>query len=251
LITYNVEGVIATVLLDRPEQRNALSREFWDELRQTLRHAEADSSVRVLIIRGAGQCFSVGGDVAAFKASDDPAQQRAFVADAVDALHSLERFPKPTITAVHGEAVGGGCELTLASDIVIADETAGFGMPEAQIGLLPALAVVRGQSQLNLHWMKYMIFTGAVLSADDARLAGLVNFVVPPGMHVEEAERIAVRIASRAPLALAVGKQILGRDIDDGYSHGVDALAFLQSTDDHAEGIAAFQSHRDPRFEGR
>jgi enoyl-CoA hydratase/carnithine racemase len=251
MVSYSTTGVVATAVLDRPEKLNAMPRSFWAELRAVLDRADADRDVRVLVIRGAGGCFSVGGDIAGFGELADAGDRRAYVSEALDALRAVEAFSKPTIAAVHGHALGGGCELTLVCDIVVADTTARFGMPEAQVGLVPGLGVVRGLAHLNLHWMKYLVFTGESLTAEEARLAGLVNVVTEAGGHVAEAERLAGLIARRAPLALAVGKRILGRHADEGYAHGVDAVAFLQGTADHAEGIAAFAERREPRFEGR
>jgi enoyl-CoA hydratase/carnithine racemase len=251
MVSYTVEGAIATALLDRPEKLNAMPRSFWSELRDTVERAESDPAVRVLIFRGAGRCFSVGGDIAGFGDLEGSGDRRAYVGEALGALRAVEACSTPTIAAVHGHALGGGCELTLVCDIVVADATARFGMPEAQVGLVPGLGVVRGLAHANLHWMKYLIFTGESLTAEEARLAGLVNVVVPEGGHVEEAERLAGMVARRAPLAVAVGKSILGRHADEGYAHGIDAVAFLQGTADHAEGIAAFVERREPRFEGR
>jgi enoyl-CoA hydratase/carnithine racemase len=163
----------------------------------------------------------------------------------------VDRFSKPTIAAVHGHALGGGCELTLVSDIVVADTTARFGTPEAMVGLVPGPAVARGLAHLNLHWMKYMIFTGESLDAEQARLAGLVNVVAPEGEHLAVAEKLAERIAARAPLALEVGKELLGVYSPAAWTHAIDAVGYLQGTDDFQEGIAAFGAGRVPQFEGR
>jgi enoyl-CoA hydratase/carnithine racemase len=251
MVTYSVRGPAATALLDRPGKLNAMRREFWGELEATLERAANDPEVRALVFTGAGRCFSVGGDIEGFSDLADAGDRRAYVHEALSALRAVEAFPKPTIAAVHGNALGGGCELTMVCDIVVADETARFGMPESAVGLVPGLGVVRGPAHLNLHWMKYLVLTGETISAHDARLAGLVNIVTAEGGHLAEAERLADVIASRAPLAQTVGKQILGRHADEGYAHGIDAVAFLQGTDDHHEGIAAFRARRDPRFEGR
>jgi enoyl-CoA hydratase/carnithine racemase len=104
---------------------------------------------------------------------------------------------------------------------------------------------------VNLHWMKYMVLTGELLSAREALAAGLVNRVTEPGGHVAEAQRLAELMAARAPLALAVGKDILGRHADEAYAHAIAAVSYLQGTDDALEGIAAFRERRDPKFEGR
>ena len=251
MITYTVDDGVATALLDRADKLNAMPRSFWPELEAALDRADSDPAVRALIFHGAGPCFSVGGDIEGFGELGDAGDRRAYVAEALGALRAVEDFSKPTIAAVHGHALGGGCELTVVCDIVVADESAKFGMPEAQVGLVPGLGVARGLAQLNLHWLKYLIFTGETLSAADARLAGLVNVVTPEGGHIEEARRLGSLIAARAPLALALGKSLLNGHVDEGYSHATDAVAFLQGTADQAEGIAAFEERREPRFEGR
>jgi enoyl-CoA hydratase/carnithine racemase len=251
VLTYSVEGAVAWAVLDRADKLNAMARDFWPELHAVVDRAAADPQVRVLAFRGEGGCFSVGGDIESFGELGDAGDRRAYVGEALGAYRAVEALAKPTIAAVHGHALGGGCELTLVCDIVVADETARFGMPEAQVGLVPGLGVVRGLSHVNLHWMKYMVLTGELLSAQEALTAGLVNRVTEPGGHVAEAQRLGDLMASRAPLALAVGKDILGRHADEGYAHAIAAVSYLQGTEDSLEGIAAFRERRDPKFEGR
>ena len=248
MLSYRTEGPIAYAMLDRPEKLNAMTRGFWDDLRAVLERAEQDDTVRVLIFHGAGRCFSVGGDIEDFGEIGGVADRRAYMREALGAYKVLEALPKPTIAAVHGHALGGGCELTLVCDIVIADETARFGTPEAAVGLVPGLGVVRGLSQANLHWMKYMVMTGLPLDAQEALTAGLVNKVVAKGEHISAAEELAKTIATRSPLALAVGKEILNRDSWEGYQYAVEAISLLQSADDFKEGIAAFTDRREPVF---
>jgi enoyl-CoA hydratase len=251
MLTYEVRDRVAWVTLDRPDKLNAMTRGFWGELEEALVRAGADDEVRVVVFHGAGRCFSVGGDIEGFGELSEADDRRAYAAEALGALRAVEELPKPTIAAVHGFALGGGCELTLVCDIVVADETARFGTPEAAVGLMPGLAVVRGRAHAGLHWLKYMVFTGEQLDAERALGAGLVNRVTPAGAHLEEAERLAQAIAAKAPLALAVAKQILGRDAGEGYAHAVEAVALLQGTDDVAEGISAFSAKRPPAFRGR
>jgi len=175
MLSYRTDGPIAYAMLDRPEKLNAMTRGFWDDLRGVLAQAEADAAVRVLIFHGAGRCFSVGGDIEGFGELEGAADKRAYLREAMGAMRAVEEFSKPTIAAVHGHAVGGGCELTIVCDIVVADETAKFGTPEATVGLIPGPGAARGAAHVNLHWMKYMVLTGLPLSAEEARLAGLVN----------------------------------------------------------------------------
>jgi enoyl-CoA hydratase/carnithine racemase len=251
MLRYEVRAPVARLILDRPEKLNAMTRAFWGELREALAAATADASVRVVLLSGDGPCFSVGGDIDGFAELRDTADRRAYVDEALGALRAVEECPKPTIAAVHGHALGGGCELTMVCDLVVADETARFGTPEASVALIPGLAVVRGRANVNLHWLKYLVFTGVAIDAAEAKLAGLVNAVVPAGGHLAEAERWAELIAERSPLALSTAKAFLGRDAQEGYAHAVDAVAMLMGSGDVAEGLAAFGERRPPVFEGR
>jgi enoyl-CoA hydratase/carnithine racemase len=251
MLQYDVRDNVAWVLLDRADKLNAMDRDFWVELREICVRAGADPEVRALVFHGAGKCFSVGGDISTFGGLDDAAERRAFSEECLLTLRMVEEIPKPTIAAVHGYAFGGGCELTMVCDLVVADETAVFATPEASVGLFPGLGVVRGRAHAGLHWMKYLAFTGERISAADARTAGLVTTVTEPGEHVAEAARLAALIATKAPLAIAVAKRILQRGNGDGYEWSIEAVAMLHGTADQAEGVSAFLERRTPKFEGR
>jgi enoyl-CoA hydratase/carnithine racemase len=250
MLRYEVRQNVAWVLMDRAEKLNAMDRDFWRELREVCDRAGTDPDVRAVVFHGAGKCFSVGGDISTFAGLDGAGARRAFSEECLHSLRLVEEIPKPTIAAVHGYAFGGGCELTMVCDIVVADQTAVFATPEAGVGLFPGLGVVRGRAHAGLHWMKYLAFTGERISAQDARAAGLVTVLTDPGAHLAEAERLAQLIAARAPLALAAAKRILQRGNDDGYSWSVEAIAMLHGTADQSEGVAAFLERRTPTFRG-
>jgi enoyl-CoA hydratase/carnithine racemase len=249
MLTYEVRGPAAWLTLDRPEKLNAMTRGFWSELEEALARATADPEVRVAVFHGAGRCFSVGGDIEGFGELAGTADRRAFAEEALRALIAVEESPTPTIAAVHGHALGGGCELTLVCDLVVADETARFGMPEASVGLVPGLAALRGRAQLNLHWLKHMIFTGERLDAQQALAAGLVTAAVPEGEHLAKAEQWAAAVAERSPLALATAKSFFRGDLRERYGHAIDMVALLQGSPDLQEGVASFAERRPPVFE--
>ena len=251
MISYEVRGPVAWLTLDRPDKLNAMTRGFFTELETRVAEADSDPAVRVLVFHGAGKCFSVGGDIEGFGELGGTGDRRAYVQEALRSYRAVEEISKPTIAAVHGHALGGGCELTMVCDLVVADETARFGTPEAGVGLFPGPGVVRGRSNLTLHTLKYMIFTGASLDARQALAAGLVNEVVPAGEHVARAAEWAETIAQKAPLALAAAKALLSAEGWERAPHVVDAVAMLQGSEDFAEGIAAFGERRPPEFRGR
>jgi enoyl-CoA hydratase/carnithine racemase len=225
-----------------------MPRDFWPELRAAVSDLTSDSAIRVVVVHGAGPCFSVGGDIEDFGNVGGVADRRAYMAEALGAFRAFDELPKPVIAAVHGHALGGGCELTMVCDVVVADESARFGTPETGVGLIPGPGLVRGLSHVNLHWMKYMVLTGLPLDAEQARIAGLVNTVVPTGEHLAEAQRLAEVMAVRSPLAQSVGKAFLGHRGWEQQPYATEAIALLQSAEDFAEGIAAFAARRAPSF---
>jgi enoyl-CoA hydratase/carnithine racemase len=249
-LEYRTDGPVAVLTMNRPEKLNAMSRRFWPEMREVVAYVAADDDVRVLVITGAGKCFSVGGDIDSFGELGGAAGRRAFADECLVTLKAFEDLPKPTIAAVHGYALGGGCELTMVADLVVADETAQFGTPETAVGLFPGLGVVRGRAHVNLHLMKELVFLGERFDAHRAAAAGIVNTVVPAGEHVDTALAWARTIATKAPLALQAAKRILNRGNDDGYAYSVEAIAFLHGTADQAEGVRAFAEKRSPEFRG-
>ncbi|MEE8601424.1 enoyl-CoA hydratase/isomerase family protein [Euzebya tangerina] len=251
MLTVAVDDGICFVTLDRPTKLNTMTFAFWTDLQDLLADATADDDVRVLVVHGAGDNFSAGGDIEGFGGLDDIPARREYQELAFAAFRAFETFPKPTIAAVHGYALGGGCELTMVTDLVICDTTAQFGTPEASVGLMPGLGVVRGRANSNLHWLKLMIFTGQRLGAEEAKAAGLVTTVVPEGTHLEEARRLAGLIAAKPATALRVAKGILNRGSAEGYEYSVEATALLHSTNDQAEGVAAFVERRAPDFKDR
>ena len=153
---------------------------------------------------------------------------------------------------MNGYAFGGGCELALACDLVLASERASFALPESAIGLVPGFGVLRAPDVIGRHWTKWMVLAGERLDAGTAERIGLVQRVVPHDTLLDEATALGERIARAAPLAVRVGKRMINRGVDRGETgYSLEAVTMLQETADTAEGIAAFAQKRPPRFEGR
>jgi enoyl-CoA hydratase len=245
-------GPVAVAHINRPAKLNTMTTQFWPQLRGLLGELARDSVTRVVVITGKGdRAFSAGGDIVSFARLGTPAARREFMTECLAAFAAVEECPLPVIAAVNGYALGGGCELAFACDIVLAAESAVFGLPEASVGLVPGFGVLRGPSVVGRQWAKLMVLAGERLGAGQARELGIVQKVVPDGELLPAAMELAGRIAAQAPLAVAVGKRIINRGVDRGEaSYSVEALSLLYSTQDAAEGIAAFIQRREPRFEG-
>jgi enoyl-CoA hydratase len=245
-------GPVTVAQISRPAKLNTLTTAFWPQLRGLLDTVARDSVTRALVITGQGdRAFSAGGDIVSFARLGTPAARREFMNEYLTAFAAVEECPLPVIAAVNGWALGGGCELVFACDIVLAAESAVFGLPEASVGLLPGFGVLRGPSVIGRQWAKLMVLAGERIGAEQARELGMVQKVVPDDALLPAALEVAGRIAAQAPLAVAVGKRMINRGVDRGDTgYSVEALSMLYATQDAAEGIAAFIQRREPRFEG-
>lgn len=247
---------IATVTLNRPEARNALNLELRDELEATLHALERDAQVRVLILRGAGEHFCAGGDVKLMRARRvTSAEGQARVEAMNRAVLALARFRTPTIAMVDGVAVGAGCNLALACDIVVAADRARFGEVFARLGLIPdGGGIYHLPRRVGLAKAKELVFTADVLEAAEAERIGLVNRVVPAEDLVTHTLALARRIADGPPRALALAKSLLNRapalDLDTALGWEALGQGMMIESEDHREGLAAFFEKRPPRFTG-
>lgn len=250
---FRRHGNIAVITFNRVEKHNSLTRAFWNELQEALHLAESDGETRVVVVTGAGEhAFSAGGDIAGFAALDTIGEKERFQVEAMAAFAAVESSPLPVIAAVNGFALGGGCELAIACDVVLASDNARFGMPEARIGLVPGYGVTRSASSLGLHWSKWLVFTGEIIEASTAERIGLVQRVVPRDRLLDQAMETARAIASQAPLAISAGKALINASATrTETSASVAALTGLHDTEDAQEGIRAFNEKRAPRFDGR
>jgi len=248
---------IATVTLNRPEARNALSLEMLEALVAALHRLDGDTSVRVVVVRGAGEHFCAGGDVKLTQAHRPTAAEvQARVESMNGAVQALASFRTPTIAMVDGFAVGAGCNLALACDLVVASDRARFSEIFARIGLIPdGGGTYFLPRRVGLARAKELVFTTDMIEAREAERIGLINRVVPAGVLADETQALARRIAAGPPRALAMAKSLLNRslqvDLDTSLAWEALGQGLMATSEDHREGLAAFFEKRPPRFGGR
>jgi enoyl-CoA hydratase len=230
----------ALLWMDRPEKLNAMGPVFFTELPAVLAELDSDPSVDVCVLTGRGRAFSAGGDIASFDRLSDVESYRRHLRLVYDGFHSVERCELPVIAAVNGVAYGGGTELTLACDLVVASELASFAFREASVGLMPGYGVVRGPDVIGRHWTRWLALTGDIIDAEEARRIGLVQRVVGSEDLLGEARAVAARIRANAPLAVRAGKQFINRATNAGFAESVEATALLFTTAEHKRRIRAF-----------
>jgi enoyl-CoA hydratase len=246
---------VAVLTIDRQEKLNALDRQVVEEIGQALLEIEAEGP-RVIVVTGAGErAFIAGADIRAMSVMD-PLEAKRFSEIGHAAMALLDRSPIPTIAAVNGYALGGGCEVALACDVRIAAENATFGFPEVGLGILPGMGGTQRLPRLiGPALAKELIFTGRRIGAGEAREIGLVNRVVAEGEALNAARELAAEISANAPLAVRHAKTAANRSLDvdlvSGLEYEADQFALLFATEDASEGMNAFGEKRKPKFEGR
>ena len=243
-------GRVALVTIDRPQKLNAMTAAFWGDLRNVLDRLTNEHDTRAIVITGAGpRAFSAGGDIQGFLELRSEEDIRAYQRDAMEAFAHVERCPVIVIAAVNGIAFGGGCELALACDFVIAGEQASFAMPEANLGLVPGFGIIRSPDMIGAKMTKYLVATGDCIDAATAMQAGLAQRVVADATLLDEAMQIAERVASRSPQALAVGKKLVNAGLETAaIEASIAQVSQLQAHRDRQQGIAAFLERRAPAF---
>jgi len=230
----------AIVWLDRPEKLNAMGPAFFAELPLVLSQLDADPEIEVCILSGRGRAFSAGGDIASFEALSDVESYRRHIRRVYAAFHAVEQCEVPVIGAVNGIAYGGGTELALACDLVIASERARFAFREATVGLMPGYGVVRGPDVIGRHWTRWLALTADIVDAETALRIGLVQRVVADDELLDEARAVAARIRANASLAVRAGKQFINRATNDGFAESVEATSLLFTTAEHKRRIRQF-----------
>ena len=246
---------IATVTINRPQRKNAVTGDMWAQLAETFRSLSADSDVRCVVITGAGGEFCSGADLSARSASGKQVHQLAAMRHVNDAALSLHRMPQPTIAKVRGVAVGAGCNMALGCDLVVASETARFSEIFAKRGL----SLDFGGSWLlprrvGIHRAKELALFGDIISAADAKEMGLVNRVLPDAELDAFVDGWAKRLAAGPPIALALTKRMLNNAMNVTMEEALDDEGAAQTvnfgTKDTLEAMEAFMQKREPKFKG-
>lgn len=252
-VNPQVEKFVALIELNRPKELNALNRELMLEIRDTLRELDEDDNVRVIILTGGERVFAAGADI-----------KQMANATAIDMLNidqfstwdQIKKTKKPIIGAVSGFALGGGCELAMTCDMLVASETAKFGQPEIKIGTMPGAG---GTQRLTRAIGKVrameMVLTGKFISAEEALQAGLINKIVPVEVLREETLKLAREIAKLSPVAIKLAKESVNNafnsTLDEGLIFERKNFYLTFASEDQKEGMAAFVEKRTAEFKGK
>ncbi len=250
VVTDRHEGVL-TIVINRPAQKNAINREVAVQLAAALDELDSDPTLSVGVLTGAGGTFSAGMDLKAFASGQTPILPGRGFGGLTQAV-----IRKPLIAAVEGWALGGGFEMVLACDVIVAAENAKFGLPEVKRGLIAGEGgVIRLPQRIAYHVALTALLTGEPISAVDAKQYGLVSELTASGSALQEAQKLAHRIAGNAPLALAKVKEVLretqGLNDTDAFTRQKEDATSLLTTEDAHEGALAFAEKRVPVWHGR
>jgi enoyl-CoA hydratase len=251
-LTFSKEGHIGTITLSRPKALNALNTELLLELKDIINEISTDETIHVLIITGEGKAFVAGADITEMK-NFNSTEGLKYGELGAAVLRNIQRLKIPSIAAVNGFALGGGCELAMCCDLRIASENAKFGQPEVGLGITPGFSgCVRLSRLAGVAKARELIYTADIISAAEAEKYGLVNKVVPAEQLMSEAMEMAKKIASKAQLAVRYSKMAINRgfetDIETAIAFENQVFALCFSTEDQKEGMTAFVDKRKPEF---
>src|SRR5579863_3135953 len=246
--------MVGVITLNRPEAMNALNTKMVTELIQALGEFEKDEDVRCLVIAGSERAFSAGADIK--EMADMTAVQMTMTGHFFPLWDKVGRYPKPIVGALSGFVLGGGLELAMSLDVLVASETTQLGQPEIDIGVMPGGG---GTQRLTRAVGKYkameMVLTGKRIGAEEARTLGLVSRVVPKEAYLEEAMKVAREVAGKSPVAIRLAKMAVNKAFEMGLDDGIDfereLFYLLFASEDKAEGMKAFMEKRKPEFRGK
>lgn len=252
-ILVETRGRVGLITLNRPQAMNALTNQLMRELMDALEDFDKDDNIGAMVITGNEKAFAAGADI---KEMDDKTALEIAQSDHVGPFGRIRTIRKPVIAAVSGWALGGGCEIALSCDMIIASETARFGLPEITIGVIPgAGGTQRLTRAVGKAIAMEMTLNDRKLDAQEALQHGLVNRIVPVADYLNEAIKFAEEVASRAPLAVRAGKKMINqtyeRFLADGLAEEKQTLYNLFGTEDQKEGMRAFVEKRKPNWTGK
>ena len=254
-ILFEKDGAVGSLTINRPKSLNALNPATLNEIAACLQDVRRDQSIHCLLITGAGdRAFIAGADIAAM-VSMTALEGKAFAALGLSVLRTLEELPIPVIAAVNGFALGGGTELALACDLIIAADKAKFGQPEINLGVIPGFGgTQRLARRIGLPRARELIYSGDMIDAETALRYGLVNKVVPLADLMSEAKALAHKLAAKPPVAIRQAKAAINTGIDLDLENGCrfenEAFALTFATADKVEGMTAFLQKRAANFKG-
>lgn len=253
LVERDEERRVALLRFNRPKQLNALNGQVMDELCSALEALDRDDAIRVLVVTGSDRAFAAGADIGEMANASPIDMLRT---NRIAQWDRVRRISKPVIAAVAGWCLGGGCELAMTLDLIVAAESARFGQPEINIGVIPgAGGTQRLTRAVGKSVAMEMILTGEPIDAREAHRLGLVARVVPDELLVEDALSLAAKIATKSPLALRLAKEAVNAayemSLTDALAHERRLFYLLFASEDQKEGMAAFLEKREPDFKGR
>ena len=254
-LALDVADRIATITVNRPDKLNALADLVITELGQAIDALRADDAVGGIVLTGAGRAFIAGADIAEI-ARANPVEAKRLARKGQEVFRKFETSPKPTIAAVNGFALGGGCEIAMACHLRLASEHAKFGQPEVKLGLIPGYGGTQRLPRLvGRGRALQLLMTGEIIDAQEAHRIGLVNAVVPAGELLDRARAMLTTMLANAPLALALCVEAVnaGYDLpfDEAQQFEANAFGLAAATADREEGTRAFLEKRAPSFQGR